>query len=514
MNSNELAAYLMKNVGIPTSEPMPSPPTSDDSGEKKRKFMEKIKFCKSVMSTVEYGQLKQLLLAYNKRSITRIEFDNSFSKLISKYTMKPSPPPSSPSVTSSNTPAPSTQNVTSHHRDPSVNIGQTKEQTVKQYYNSLDQVTKEKLTMYQKTPKEGKLEILRRFPELVTVIKKITEYQKGVSVQSSHNKSAPSQTDIQKMKYTTTMQQQQPSTQMQRSFTPSTTPKDYKKSNVPKIGVVVHKNTGKTNSTKQSFKKMLPPTRTRENKSAPTTRESETDIDSINDVTRIAGIDLDNEDSYGDDLDSVWEPNRLECRQPFLNEFPLRNKIALKAKNAGLTDVSNDVNNCISFAVESKMIDMIHELVRFSDNRREIHEHKTNIRSDERLLHESMMKISEASKITMSDGRNNKKRRKKSVGINDIQRETEKMDSGTQPTELDIISIMTNFDNPRKRKFNSVEHTTTTTDSVSTKKKKKPTPSGGNRPTIILKDMIGCMEMKNELKKTPLMYKAYMKLDK
>jgi hypothetical protein len=91
------------------------------------------------------------------------------------------------------------------------------------------------------------------------------------------------------------------------------------------------------------------------------------DIESLNDVTKIAGVNLEKESSWFEDGE-VSEKFTLQRIPDFLNRGPLTNKIQLKAKQMKIQEISDDVFECVSLSVNERMHQIIDELIKISNH--------------------------------------------------------------------------------------------------------------------------------------------------
>ncbi|KNA09321.1 hypothetical protein SOVF_154680 isoform A [Spinacia oleracea] len=121
---------------------------------------------------------------------------------------------------------------------------------------------------------------------------------------------------------------------------------------------------------------------------------SDQSIEHLNDVTAVSGVNLREEEeqlfSVPKDDSRVSEASRKAVQEEedrlLLQKFPLKKKLAQIMMKCGLTNLSNDVERCLSLCVEERMRALISSLIRVSKQRADSEKsrHATVVTSDVR----------------------------------------------------------------------------------------------------------------------------------
>jgi transcription initiation factor TFIID subunit 4 len=122
--------------------------------------------------------------------------------------------------------------------------------------------------------------------------------------------------------------------------------------------------------------------------------EADQSIDALNDVTAVSGVNLREEEEQL--LAGPKEESRTteamrkfvqeEEERLFLERGPLRAKTQAIAAKAGLRNVSEDVERCLSMAAEERLRSMLYKLIKYSKQRCDVEKeaHNTYVNNDPR----------------------------------------------------------------------------------------------------------------------------------
>lgn len=504
---------------------------------KKEKFAEQMKYYQSILSPIEYQKLLRGIQQYRTGHIQKDQFHTIKDDILNKYKT----PPSQISVSQEGakaTPVSSRQTQTHMQKADNTRVGhQAKdpERKVtpldsmgpKQYYESLDDTLKAKLRMYQSAPKENRKAIIDKTPELIPVLKTMVAYKENQSNRVT-KPMTPKQIDTSKIKIDTINRSKsenvpvsiKPPTNRQSGFKNTKSVSGYKNdkpninTNSPQCPPQFSSQITTSNNTMTRKNPMVNQERRRVYGPKKDQKQNinidlwTSDIEAMNDVTRIAGVDLEKEetqDDFGDTHECDTLNRKLTKAPLFLNVHPLKNKIALKLRIFGLDSADHDILECISLATECRMRNYIESLINVSNHRMEIPEHKSNIVNNEKELYQTMEGVRDKVTQTKSKMSGSKRKRKgdesksRDLSIDETQR------------QIDTISILADFSNNKKRKFNFMSSPTKHSggsDATSKKNVNDPLHS----PNILMRDVLHCMEKDPSLKKTNLMFSVYSKI--
>ncbi|CAF1986777.1 BnaC07g16890D [Brassica napus] len=163
-------------------------------------------------------------------------------------------------------------------------------------------------------------------------------------------------------------------------------------------------------------------------------------IEQLNDVTAVSGVNLREEEeqlfSGGKEDSRVSEASRRvvheEEERLILQKSPLQNKLAKIMAKAGLKQISNDVERCLSLCVEERMRGLLTHIIRMSKQRvdTEKSRHRTFITSDIRLqINEMNQKVKEEWEKKQAEAEKLKKPSDSEDGDSGVDGEKEKEDN-------------------------------------------------------------------------------------
>lgn len=122
----------------------------------------------------------------------------------------------------------------------------------------------------------------------------------------------------------------------------------------------------------------------------------------MTDVTKMAGINIEAEDKYLDELraePASFAPVPVD-NTPFLNKEPLKNKIQLRVKKQGLKAVSDEVLEFVSLAVHDRVRNVLEQLIEISKERHEFYKYSYACRITNEDAHQLVkVELDKASRI-------------------------------------------------------------------------------------------------------------------
>eukprot|EP01080_Neovahlkampfia_damariscottae_P007068 gene7068-11231_t len=541
MNAEQLASFLQKatqdkpSTNQPTPNNQPTQPTQpvNQPTQNKQNITQFLEKHQKILSPEDFEKLKMLAVQLQSKKITKQDFEKEFGIINARHQQR------------------------IKNQSNNIPVTQTRPQTTTQPQSLLEKHTqqlspemKQLIIMYSNTPKEKKQETLQKHPELIPILRKIAEQKNAQKMQATQT--AQSTQPIQQPKPQSTQQpvQKQPIVQqktqvIQQSIQKPTAmkPQNFQpppqgfiqRQNVPGQKTLQQQqqiqqqmqqnkiNQERVQQQQQQQQQLLqqqqPPTKKQKvaepKKSGRPAKEEETDIDSLNDVTKIAGVNLEKEDSLWDEDEESTEKYYFQKQPDFLNKGPLTNKIQLKANQMKLTEISDEVYDCISLSVQERMYNIIDDLIKISNHRHVKHDFKSVTSRKEKMLFESMNVLKESVKMVESEDKTEKKKITKKSDKKDDEDEDYKTSSANMAAEMAIIG---DFGTSKKRKMMFDSKTTSSStsstpnsdnDSMSSltsnfqKKKKKS--------TIELNDILLHMEKEEKLKKSKLLHGVYLK---
>jgi acyl transferase domain-containing protein len=490
MNPDQLASFLQKATSTPQNVPKnPTQSTPQPQKQNMSQFLEKYQ---KVLPPNDFNDLKSLAISLQKQEISKPEFESGFQQILLK------------------------------NQAPNTNV---QNQTV-ETQTPISTEMKQLITLYSRSTKDEKHLILKKHPELVPVLKQMVEQKRSQvappGIQPTQNapiiqqipktQQPPPQTFPQFQPLKQTFQppvQAIPKPQIKNpQMPPQTLPQTFIQKPTlqkPNIDLKLEKSTASAPPPQKKQKI--------ENKKPPKPKEEEAvDIDSLNDVTKIAGVNLEKEESSWFEDEEVSEKYTLQRLPDFLNRGPLTNKIQLKANQMKIQEISDDVYECVSLSVNERMYHIIEALIKISNHRQVKHTSKTNVSNKERKLHETISSLTESVKLIENEDKMDKKKPAKKVEKKDEDDEDYKTSSANLAAEM---AIMGDFGNSnKKRKMNFEQKSNSLTMNTETQMESHTGPKvvvEKKKSTIVLEDILFHMEKEEKLKKSKLLHGIYLK---
>ncbi|CAH8278569.1 unnamed protein product [Arabidopsis lyrata] len=170
-------------------------------------------------------------------------------------------------------------------------------------------------------------------------------------------------------------------------------------------------------------------------------------IEQLNDVTAVSGVNLREEEeqlfSGAKEDGRVSEASRRvvheEEERLILQKNPLQRKLAEIMAKAGLKQISNDVERCLSLCVEERMRGLLSHIIRLSKQRvdAEKSRHRTFITSDIRLqINEMNQKVKEEWEKKQAEAEKLKKPSESEEGDGGVDSEKEKEDNRSKGVKV------------------------------------------------------------------------------
>jgi hypothetical protein len=493
MNPDQLASFLQQATSTPQIVPQnPTQTTPQPQKQNMAQFLEKYQ---NMLPPNDFNSLKALAINLQKQEITKSQFESGFQQILLK-----------------------------NQAPTNVQTNQTVESQQPQISNS---DMKQLITIYSRSTKEQKHLMIKQHPELIPVLKQMVEQKK--MGQPTTQVAPPNQ-------QTTPIIQQVPKIQPPQQFQPlkqtfqspvQAIPKQQIK-NPPQAlpqpmfvqkpqnlqNVQKPQNMDNHMKVEKSTASAPPPQKKQkiENKKTPKPKEEEAvDIDSLNDVTKIAGVNLEKEESSWFEDEEASEKYTLQRLPDFLNRGPLTNKIQLKANQMKIQEISDDVYECVSLSVNERMYHIIEALIKISNHRQVKHSSKTNISNKERKLHETISSLTESVKLIENEEKVEKKKPAKKAEKKDDDDDDYKTTSANLAAEM---AIMGDFGNPNKKRKMNFDQKSNPSMNTETQIESNHGPKivvDKKKSTIVLDDILLHMEKEEKLKKSKLLHGIYLK---